>query len=240
MSVSVEPIGVDHQRAGADQQVAETGARGNARVPVVGGVRGRQCARFLDLAVGEHPVPRHEHIVELDDAGRLAVFGGELGGALTRPSCGPSNDGDARRIARHRTTDGEAGIVRRHRPARHHQEFVDVRRGRDDGLGAANDDAILAALLDVHINVRIVLLPGLFRPIALSIGHGDAKRQIAVLNIMHIGDQALMIFRFLSGARGVGIDLVGRLENAVQRIVREIAHGAAGLRTQQADSLELV
>jgi hypothetical protein len=35
---AVEAVGLGHQRAGADQQVAEAGARGDAGVAVVGGV----------------------------------------------------------------------------------------------------------------------------------------------------------------------------------------------------------
>ena len=53
--VDVEPVGLDGERAGADQQVAEPGARGDAGVPVMCGVAREHVGGGAGLAGGEHP-----------------------------------------------------------------------------------------------------------------------------------------------------------------------------------------
>ncbi len=66
--VGIEAVRLDHQRAGADQQVAEAGTRADARMAVMRRVAGGEEAGLLVLAIGEHAIPRHEHVVEHDDA----------------------------------------------------------------------------------------------------------------------------------------------------------------------------
>ena len=191
VAFGVEPVRLDHQRAGADQQIAEAGARADAGMAVVGGVGRGEEAAFLVFAGQKHALVRHEHVVEDDDAGRLAVFAGEFRRRLAGASRRPGDDGHARRIDRHGAADGKIRVLRVMRPARHDEEFVHVGRAGDDGLGAADDDAVRPALRDVDIDVGVRLRARALRAVALGVGHGDAERQVLVLDAVQIGEKAL-------------------------------------------------
>ena len=114
VAVGIEAVRLDHQRARADQEVAEAGPRADAGMAVMRGVGGGEEAALLVLAGEEHALVRHEHVVEDHDAGGLAVLGGELRRRLAGPSRRPRHDGDARRIDRHGAADGEVGVLGRH------------------------------------------------------------------------------------------------------------------------------
>ena len=70
----IEAVRLAHQRAGADQEVAEAGAGGDAGVAMVRRVAVGQVGRVLPLAGKEDALPGDEDAVEDDDAGRLAVL----------------------------------------------------------------------------------------------------------------------------------------------------------------------
>ena len=73
------------------------------------------------------------------------------------------------------------------------RKLVHVRRAGDDRLGAADDDAVGPPLLDVHVDVGIGLLARALGAVALGVGHGDAERQVLVLDLMQVGEEALVI-----------------------------------------------
>src|SRR5207248_6459641 len=112
------------------------------------------------------PVVGDEHVVEDDDAGRLAVPAGEGGRLLPRATGRTGDDRHAGGVDGNGAAHSEVGVVGRHRPAGHHQELVDVGRAGDDGLGAADDDAVGAALGDVDVDVGVGLLAGALRAVA--------------------------------------------------------------------------
>ena len=234
VAVGIETIGLDHQRAGADQQIAEACARADTGMAMVRGIAGGQETGFLGLAVREHTIPRHEHVVELHDTGRLAVFRRILRRRFSGPAGGPSNDRDARRIDGHGATHGECGILRRHRATGHHEKFVHVGRARHDRLGTPNDDPVRPPLGDVHVDIAVRLRAGPFGAVPLGVRHGDAERQVFVLHLVHISEQAVVIAH-----AAVGIDALRRLIGRVEAIVREVALRAPRLATHQAHRLEL-
>jgi len=119
------------------------------------------------------------------------------------------------------------------RAAGHDEKFVHVGRAGDDRFRPANDHAILPALLDVHIDVAVLLLAGPERAVALRVCHGDAEREVLALDLMEIVQKALAVVRCI---RIVGA--TGRLINAVQRIVREIALRAARRLADEAHGFE--
>ncbi len=110
-----------------------------------------------------------------------------------------------------------------------------VRRAGDDRLGAADHDAVGAALFHVHVDVRVVLLARMFGAVALGVGHGDAEREVLVLHAMQIAEEALVIV----GAVRV-VAAFRRLQDPVQRVMREIALRAARFLADEPHRLELV
>ena len=82
----------------------------------------------------------------------------ELRRRLARATGGTRNDRDALGINRHGTTDRKVFVGLGHVAARHDEEFVDIGRRGDDGLGAANDDAVFPFFDDPCIAVWRVLL----------------------------------------------------------------------------------
>ena len=178
---------------------------------------------------------RHEHVVEDHHPGRLPVFRGELRRRLAGPARWARDDGHAGRVDRDRAAHGARAVLRRVGAARHHQELVHVRRAGHDRLGAADDDAVRPPLRDVHVAVRVRLLARPLRAVAHGIRHGDPERQVRVLDPMHVGQETPGVV----GAVGV-VDAPGRLKDAVQRVVGEVALRAARHPAHQPHRFELV
>ena len=183
MPLRVEAVRVDHERSCADEQVAEPSTGADARVPVMGGVGGGQRAANLGLAGEENTRPRHEDVVEDHHAGGLTVAGRERGRPLTGAPGRPGHNRHTFCVNRHRGADGEVGVLRRHRAARHDEELVYVRCGGDDRLGAAQHDAVRAAFADVHVHVRVRLGARAQRAVALGVGHRYTEGEIALLHV---------------------------------------------------------
>ena len=204
-------------------------------MPVMGRVRRREEAALLGLPGQKNAIVGNKDVVEDHDADRLAILGGELGRRLAWTSRRARDDRDPGRVTAHGAAHGEVFVLGGVGPARHDEELVHIGRARDDGLCAANDDAVTAPFLDVNVDVRIDLLAGPLGAIALGIGHRDAERQILILNIVKIGEEALAVV--------CAVPVVGpprRLVDAVECIVSEIALRASGRPANQADSLKLI
>ena len=178
---------------------------------------------------------RNEDVVEDHDADGLTVFRGEFGRGLPGPPRGTRHDGDAGRVAWNGAADREVLVPRSMRTARHHQKFMHVRRAGDDGLGAANDDAVLAPFLDVDVDVAIDLLARAFGAVALGVSHGDAKGQVALLDFVQIAQEALTVIAAMAI-----IGSAGRLKNSVEGVVGQVALRASGGLANQAHGFKLV
>ena len=142
---------------------------------------------MLPLARQEYARPRDEDVVEDDDRGGLSIPAAERGCRLARSAGRPRHERHPRRIDRNRTAHRIVGVSLRHVAARHHQQFVHVRRARHDRLRASQDDAIAAAAGDVHVCVRGRLSGRTLGPIAFRVGHRDADRQIIGPGLLQIG-----------------------------------------------------
>jgi hypothetical protein len=201
----------------------------------MGGIRGREKAAFLGLAVEEDTFVRHEHIVEDDDAGGLSVLRGELGCRLSRTTGRPRHDGHSRRVHWDGAANSERSVLRHVGPAGHDKKLMHVRRAGNDGLCASDNDAVSPALLDVHVYVGVGLLAGALRAITLDIRHRDTECQVAILHVVQIGEETLMVV----GAM-IAVDALGRLEDAIERIVGEISLRTARHFAHQSDRLELI
>ena len=195
---------------------------------------------MLPFAGIKHAVPRHEHLVEHHHAGALAVLAAEQRLAMfdlfTRPSGRARNDGDAGRIDRHGAADGEVRVLAAHVAAWHDQEFMHIRCAGHDGLGARNDDAFDIALDDMQIAVDVRLLVRPPAAVALGVGHRNAQRQVLVLHAVQVIEKAGGV---LGGAARV-VDTGGHLADGVERVMRQVALGAAGFLTDQPHRFELV
>ena len=195
---------------------------------------------MLPFACIEHAVPGHEHPVEGQDPGGLAIAAREERRAvldLVAGAAGRSgDDGQAGGVARHGAADGEIGVVRPHLPAGHDEELVHVGRCRHDRLGAADDDSLGVALDDVHVGVEVGLLVRLSAAVALGVGHRDAQAEVVVLDVREVGLESVAV---LLAAAGV-VDAGRHLRQGVQRVVRQVALGAAGFLAEQAHGFELV
>ena len=120
------------------------------------------------------------------------------------------------------------------RATRHDEKLVHIRRTCHDRLRPADDDAAGTALRHMHVDVGIDLLTRPLRTIAFGVGHRDAERQIFVLHAVEVIQET----RVIVGAMRI-VGAPGRLENTVQRIMRQITLGAAGLAAHEPHSLEL-
>jgi hypothetical protein len=234
LAVGIEAVGLDHQRAGADQQVAEAGACGDAGVAVVGRVGLGQVAGVLGLAVQEHPLVRHEHAVEMDHAGGLPVTPGERRTGLAGAAGRARGDGDALGVDRHGAGDRERPVLGRHRAAGHHQEAVHVGCAGDDRLDPRDHDAVGALLDDVHVGVGIGLQVGAQRTVALGVGHGDGVGQVLRLEVGQEREEAGVVV-----AAGVVVDAPRRLVETVEGVVHQVAQRAPRFATDQPHRLEL-
>jgi len=110
-----------------------------------------------------------------------------------------------------------------------------IGRAGDDRLGASDDDAVRPPLLDVQVDVRVDLLARPLGAVALRVGHRDAQRKVAVLNVVEIAEKALAVV----GAMMI-VGQLGGLEQTVQRVVRQITLRAAGRPADQTYCLQLV
>ena len=192
-AAGIEAVRLAHQRAGADQQVAEAGARGDAGVAVVRRVAVGEMRRVLPLAGEEHALPGDEHAVEDAHAGRLAVLVREQRRLLARPAGGTGDDRQPVGVARHRAADRERRVGFAHVAARHDEELVHVGRAGDDRLRPRDDDALGVPLDDVDVAVDVGLLVRPLAAVALGVGHGDAERQVLVLEVVQVGGEALAV-----------------------------------------------
>ena len=87
----------------------------------------------------------------------------------------------------------------------------------------------------MHVDIRVDLTARPHGAVALGVGHGNAEREVFVLHAVEVGEQPLVIV----GAVPI-IGTPGRLEQSIERVVREIALRAAGLATHQAHRFQLV
>ena len=238
--VGVEAVGFAHQRARPNQQIAETRARRNAAVAVVGGVAVGQHLAVFPLAGVEHPLPGHEHPVEHHHRCGLPVAAREQRVAMLQLVPGaPSrarHDGDARVVDPHRAAHGKRLVFAAHVAAWHDHQFVHIGAAGHDGLGAADHNALAVALHHMHIGVGVGLLVRLLAAVAFGVGHGHADGQVVVLRMGQVGVEPCAVF---GGAPGV-VDARHRLRQAVERIVRQVALGTAGFLAQQPHRFELV
>jgi hypothetical protein len=146
------------------------------------------------------------------------------------------DDGEAGRVERHRAAHGEVGVFAAHVAAGHDQQLVHIGRAGHDGLGARDDDAARIALDHVQVAVDIGLLVRPAAAVALGIGHGDAQGQVLVLHAV----QVLMEARGVLGAAARVVDARRHLADGVERVVRQVALGAAGFLADQPHGLQLV
>src|SRR5690606_35912026 len=144
-------------------------------------------------------------------------------------SGGARDDGHARCVDRHRAAHRESRVLGGVRAAGHDHQFVDARRPGDDGLGAADDDAVGAPFLHVDVHVRVALAAGSLGAVALGVGHRDCNGQVLLLYPVHVLHEPLVV--------GAAVGLVGAPRGLVQGgegVVGEITLGAAGYLAYQA------
>ena len=236
----LETVGFGHERARADQQITKAGARRNAAVAMVRGVAVREHAGMLPFTGIKNALPGDKDLVKNDHACALAVTARKERRAmlnLVAWSPGwPRHDGDARRVNRHRATHRKCRVGLAHLATRCDEKLMHVGRARDDGLGAADDDAPRIAFNFMQVAVDVGLLVRATRPIALGVGHGNANGQVLVLHVAQVGGKTRTVF---GAALGV-VDACGDLRQSVQTVVRQVALRAARFLAQDANCFELV
>jgi hypothetical protein len=88
----------------------------------------------------------------------------------------------------------------------------------------------------MHVAAAVALLVRAFAAVALGVGHGHAEREVAVLYAMQIRQE----FRPVFGRAAAVVDARRDLVNGIERILRQVAHGAAGFLADPAHGLKLV
>ena len=170
----------------------------------MGGITGGQKTTLLVFTRQKHARVGHKDPVENDHAGRLAIFRGEFCRALTGSTCGPGHDGNPRCVNRHGTGHGEIGIFFRVSAAGHHQKLMHIGGAGDNRLGAADHNPVHPTLHDMHIGIRIFLLPRSPGAVALGIGHRYAQGEVALLNIVQIVEKTRMVIGTVIGVCQLG------------------------------------
>src|SRR5581483_5486928 len=155
-----------------------------------------------------------------------------------RPPGGAGDDRHAGGVDGDGAADGEVGVVGRHRPAGHDQELVHIGGAGDDGLRAPDDDAVGPAFGDVDVDVGVGLAARPDGAVALGVGHGDAQRQVVVLDVVDVVDEPLVTGGGRAGVLGVGHGRGGG--QRVQPVVGEVALGAARLPADEAHRFQLL
>ena len=145
----------------------------------------REQSGEIDLALQEHALLGHEHVVE--DRQRLHHLVPRADRMLeivfVRAAVRRREQLQSRRVDRQRERDRVSLVLGAHRTRRQHDHFISI--GRDAGvdLRAAHDDTVGALLDDSHVVVGMVLLRGPERAIALDVGLRDGDREIVVAAI---------------------------------------------------------
>ena len=152
-----------HALGEADHE-AQLGDVAHLRLVVAVEVRGRLpplVARDFDVAVDEHVLPRHEHVVEHDvavglvEAARQRIVERIGGAERERPA---RIELDARRVDRDRDAVGVVLVARLQRMDAAQMDVVGDRAGGGQLLRAGDDDAVVALLDHAGIKRRIALL----------------------------------------------------------------------------------
>ena len=170
-----------HQVRGADEQVEERQLVAHRREAVELDEGLRERSRHVDLAVEEHPLPRHLDVFE--DGQRLhhlALRADRVLEGVAGPAVAAREHRQARRVGRHRAGDGVRLLAGGQVAGRQHDDLVGVGRNRGVRLGAAQRQAV--GVLRHHADVIVgVGLPGRsLAAIALDVGLRHRHREVAV------------------------------------------------------------
>jgi len=194
----------------ADEQLRQAHRLDHAAGALPQAERLRQAAGELHFTRQEDAIPRHQHVVEHDEAFRHAVMGARriVEFVQRRRREAAVDDADALGVDRDRERDRVVLLVLAHAFGRHHHQLMDQRRRGDVQLGAAHDDAVLGAVDDPDIEIRVVLLVGAALAVALGIGDDFGRAQVVV---------AAIAVHALDVGRALRIDLGDVVLDAHQR-----------------------
>ncbi len=156
----------------------------------------RQQSGEIDLALQEHALLRHEHVVE--DRQRLHHLVPRADRMLevifVRAAVRRREQLQSRRVNRQREGNCISLVLGPHRARRQHDHLVGI--GRDAGVyfRAAHDDSVGTLLDDSHIVVRVILLRRSQRSIALDVGlrHRDCEIVIAAFAVVLLNALAVL------------------------------------------------
>ena len=86
----------------------------------------------------------------------------------------------------------------------------------------------------MHVAISHLLIPGSLTPITFTVGHGNTKGQIFILNAVQVGQEAFMLL-----SPGVLGHLPSGLIDGIERIVGQVALCATTLAADQSHRLQL-
>ena len=230
------------QSGGADQGVAHADLAAAVGLAVIAGEALHDHAGELILAVEEDVLVGDKHMVQ-DHQGLLAAELGVAhvdGGVLLHL---PGVAGLAAVDHVHALGVGGAGegdspvlISLTHGDGGHEDVPMAVDGAGLVALGAADHDAVGAALHDMDIHVGISLLAGRLGAVTLGVGHGTVHSQVVILDI---GQELLEVLVIVGAV--LLVDLVGAGEHSVEGVHAHAAlEAAGGLLAQQPLHLHLV
>ena len=230
------------QSGGADQGVAHADLAAAVGLAVITGEALHDHAGELILAVEEDVLVGDEHMVQ-DHQGLLAAELGVAhidGGVLLHlpgvAGLTAINHVHTLGVGGAGEGDGPVLVSLTHGDGGHEDVPVRVDGAGLVALGAADHDAVLAALDDMDIHVGVGLLAGSLGAVALGVGHGAVHGQVVVLN----EGQELLEVLVIVGAVLL-VDLIGGGEHGVEGIHAHAAlEAGSGLLAQQALHLDLV
>ena len=230
------------QGSRADEGVAHAHLAAAVALAVIAGEALHHHAGELILAVeedvlvgDEHMVQHHQGLLAAElgvahiDGGVLLQLAGVAG--LTAVdhvhALGVGGAGEAHRPVLIRLTHGDGG---------HEDVPVGVDGAGLMALGAADHDAVSAALHHMHVHVGIGLIVGGLGAVALGVGHGAVHGEVVVL---HHGQELLEVLMIVGAV--LLVHLKGGGEHRVERVHAHAAlEAAGGLLAQQALHLHLV
>ena len=216
-ALEIDAVGFGHQRAGPDEEITEARTRRDARLSMLRCVVVENLAGAMPLAGAENAFPWNEYAVEHADTGRLSILAAEFRRRLAGPAGWTRNDRQPGGVDRHGAADGEIGVVPAHVAARHDEQFVNVWRRRDDGLGTGNDDAVGTTLDNMQVRVRIRLARRAEGPVAFGVGHRNPERQVIGVDVGQVRFQPRVIL-----GPCIGIDALRAVMQGGERVAAEI------------------
>ena len=195
-----------HQCSGTDEHIRDGRLAAAVAETVVVGEGQCQTAAEVRLTAHEDTLVGNEHMIQHSHGvtNTIVIIGGfQFNAGIGRNGAG--NQSHTFSVGGNRKGHGPVGISSLQSAGGQHQNFVGIGSSGVVGLAAGNDNAVLTALHNAHVQIGIHLLRGTLGSVALHVGLTSIANQIVILIPRQILLEALVVVSAI-----VLIHLIGR------------------------------